>query len=211
MLHCNAIDIVTAIFRDDPLGGDIVPMLDDDRRVTLLSALTGAAALAALSVMPTAVQTEVPDGVDGPAVAAADIVTGILSYTRWPGGEGPVRLCVAGQSPVTLRMVDRTLLSGRRLVVSRHGPGSLPDGGCDAIFLAGLPMREQERIARAAQGSAIVTMTDADPACDSGVMACLRLVPAGMSFDLNLDAVSRSAVRIDPRVLMLATRGGRRP
>lgn len=182
--------------------------MDDDRRVTLLSALIGTAALAALSVVPTAAQTEMPDGVDGPAVAAADIVTGILSYTRWPGSEGPVRLCVAGQSTVSSRIMDRALVSGRRLVVSRRAPTSLADGGCDAIFMAGLPTREQERIASAAQREAIVTMTDADPACDSGVMACLRLVPGGMSFDLNLDAVSRSGVRIDPRVLMLATHDG---
>ncbi len=211
MLHCNAIDIATVTFSDGPLGGDIVPILDDNRRVTFISALTGAAALAAMSVMPTAAQTEVPAGIDGPSAAAADIVTGILSYTRWPADEGPVRLCLAGQSATIPRIVDRALLSGRWLVVSRHAAGALPDGGCDAIFMAGLPMREQERVARAAQGSAVVTMTDADPQCDSGVMACLRLVPGGMIFDLNLDAVSRSAVRIDPRVLMLATRGGRRP
>ncbi len=178
--------------------------------MTLFSALTGAVTVAALSVMPTAVQTEVPDGVDGPAAAAADIVAGILSYTRWPSSDGPVRLCVAGQSPLTARLVDRALVNGRRMTVVRRASGSLPGGGCDAIFMARLPLREQERIARAAQGTAIVTMTDADPVCESGVMVCLRLVAGGMSFDLNLDAVSRSSVRIDPRVLMLATRGGAR-
>ena len=193
------------------MGRDFVPKMGDSLRVTLLSAFAGAATVAALSVMPTAVQTEVPDGFDGPAIAAADIVTGILSYTRWPSSDGAVRLCVTGQSALTARLADRTLVNGRRMTVVRRAPGSLPGEGCDAIFLAGLPLREQERITRAAQGAAIVTMTDADPACDVGVMACLRPLPGGMSFDLNLDAVSRSSVRIDPRVLMLATRGRGRP
>ena len=74
----------------------------------------------ALSVVPTAVQTEVPEGADGPAIAAADIVHGVLSYTRWPSAEGPVRLCLAGQSRLMARMENGTLPSGRRMVVSRR-------------------------------------------------------------------------------------------
>ena len=168
-------------------------------------------AVIAASAQPLAAQTEVPDSLDGPAVAASVIVGGLLAYSRWPDNGSPVNLCVAGQSRFTQLLADRTLPSGRRMVVTRHMPGSMPGRGCDAIFLAAVPPAEQARIARAAAGAAIVTLTDNDPGCDSGIMACLRLVPGGMTFDLNLDAVSRSGVRIDPRVLMLANRSGRRP
>ena len=161
----------------------------------------------ALSVVPTAVQTDIPAGADGPAIAAADIVAGILSYTRWPSGTGPVRLCIGGGSPLAARMVARTLVNGRTMTVTRRAPGSLPGDGCDAIFIGGVPTRELERIARASSGQAIVTMTDADPDCGSGMMVCLRRVGGGMSFDLSIDAVSRSTVRIDPRVLSLARSG----
>lgn len=164
-----------------------------------------------LSAQPLAAQTEVPAGIDGPAQAAADIVSGILTYTRWPDNSGPVVLCVAGQSRFSQQLTDRRLPSGRAMVVTRRSPSSLPGNGCDAMFLAALARPEQERIARAASGAAIVTITDSDPECSSGLMACLRLVPGGMTFDLSLDAVSRSRVRIDPRVLTLANRGGGRP
>lgn len=179
--------------------------------MTIFFALVSAMTLAAGTVIPVAAQTEVPEGPTGPAAAAADIVAGILAYTRWPRAEGPVRLCVAGQSALSIHLADRTLVSGRRVSVSRRTAGSLPGEGCDAVYLAGLPPRELERIGRGAQGAAIVTITDADPACDSGIMACLKLVPGGMSFDLNIDAVSRSNVRIDPRVLVLARRSGGQP
>lgn len=164
----------------------------------------------ALSVVPTAVQTEVPEGADGPAIAAADIVHGVLSYSRWPTADGPVRLCLAGQSRLMARLDSATLPSGRRMVVSRHTLASLPGGGCDALFVGGAGAGDLGRIARAASGAAVITMTDSDADCGSGFMICLRRSAGGMTFDMSIDAVSRSTVRIDPRVLMLATRG-RRP
>lgn len=164
----------------------------------------------ALSIVPATSQTEVPDGIDGPAIATADIVEGVLSYTRWPGSDGPVRLCLAGQSQSMARIASGVLPSGRRVLVSRRSPGSLPGSGCDAIFIGGSTAGELSRIARAASGTAIVTMTDSDEDCGSGFMICVRRTAGGMTFDMSIDAVSRSAVRIDPRVMMLAARR-RRP
>lgn len=172
--------------------------------MALVAVLSGMMAGLGLSVLPVASQTEIPAGADGSAIAAADVVAGILSYTRWPDADGPVRLCVAGGSPLAARMGPRTLVSGRALVVSRRAPGALPGEGCDAVFVGGVPPHELGRIARASAGQAIITMTDDDPDCGSGMMLCLRRVGSGMSFDLNIDAVSRSRVRIDPRVLSLS-------
>lgn len=163
----------------------------------------------ALSVVPTAAQTEVPEGVDGPATAAAEMVYGVLSYTRWPTADGPVRLCLAGQSRLMARMTSGVLPSGRRVLVSRRTAATVPGEGCDAVFVGSATAGELSRIARTANGAALVTMTDSDAECGTGFMICLRRTSTGMTFDLSIDAVSRSAVRIDPRVLMLATRGGR--
>ena len=38
-------------------------------------------------------------------------------------------------------------------------------------------------------------------------MFCLKIGPHGVSFDLNLDAVTRSGLRVDPKVLMLGHMG----
>lgn len=162
------------------------------------------------AIMPAA-QTAVGDGPDSVAIASADAVAGILAYSRWPDPTPRVRLCVAGASAMTARLADRTLVDGRSLAVSARPAGSLPGDGCDAIYLARIVPSELERIARAASGRGIVTMTDSDPACLSGLMFCFRMVTAGLTFDLNIDAVSRSGVRIDPRVLSLGRREGGRP
>ncbi|MEO7470390.1 MAG: YfiR/HmsC family protein, partial [Sphingobium limneticum] len=45
------------------------------------------------------------------------------------------------------------------------------------------------------------------PDCGSGAIFCLLYAPQTLSFQLNIDAVSRSAVRIDPRVLRLSKGG----
>lgn len=158
-----------------------------------------------------ATQSTIPAGPEGVAIATADTVAGILAYSRWPGASPTVRLCVAGSSPMAMRLANRTLVDGRALIVSARAPGSLPGEGCDALYLARIGPSELERIARASAERGIITMTDADPSCLSGMMICFRVVPAGLLFDVNIDAVSRSGVRIDPRVLSLGQRGSARP
>ena len=138
-----------------------------------------------LSVVPTAAQTEVPKRADGPAIAAADIVHGVLTYTQWPSQDGPLRLCLAGQSRLMAGLDNDVLPSGRRMIVSRGAPASLLGEGCHAIYVGIATGNELVRIVRSASGSAVGTSTDSD-------------------------AVSRSTVRIDPRVMVLATRGRRR-
>ncbi|MFM6854290.1 MAG: YfiR/HmsC family protein, partial [Sphingopyxis sp.] len=96
---------------------------------------------AAGAMVPASTQTSVDAGADGAAVAAADMVAGIIGYTRWPPMDGPLRLCVIGQSLLTGRMVDRTLLNGRALVVRAIPPAAatgaaLPALGCHALYIA---------------------------------------------------------------------------
>lgn len=161
--------------------------------------------------MVPAAQSAVPAGPEGAAIATADAVAGILAYSRWPNAPTTVRLCVAGSSPLIARLSNRTLPDGRRVIVSQRATGSLPGEGCDAIYLARIAPSDLERIARASAERGIATMTDNDPQCSSGIMVCFRIVPAGLTFDLNIDAVTRSGVRIDPRVLSLGRRSSGRP
>lgn len=57
------------------------------------------------------------------------------------------------------------------------------------------------------RGAPIVTIAENDPACRSEAMFCLVFLEDAMAFQLNIDAVSRSGVRIDPRVLRMSQGG----
>jgi hypothetical protein len=51
-----------------------------------------------------------------------------------------------------------------------------------------------------------LSISEADSSCSVGSMFCLRIKPGKVSFDVNLDSVARSGVRVHPSVLKLATR-----
>lgn len=162
-----------------------------------------------LQTAQPAAQSAVPEGPDGAAIAAAHLVDAIVAYTRWPAPASPVTLCITAPSPLTARIAAATLADGRRTVVERHAASALPAAGCDVVLVGAAGLAEQQRIARAAADRPQLTISFADPQCRSGMMACIRESEAGMIFDLNLDAVARSQVRIDPRVLAIGRRRAR--
>lgn len=173
-----------------------------------VAALSLPVALLLQSAQP-AVQTAVPEGPDGAAVAAADLIDAIVAYSRWPARSSPVTLCIAAPSPLTARIAAAALADGRRTVVERYPADALPAAGCDVIVTGSASAEDQRRIARAASDRPVLTISLSDPLCRSGMMACIRESEAGMIFDLNLDAVARSQVRIDPRVLAIGRRRAR--
>ncbi len=165
----------------------------------------------ALGTSPIAVQTTIPPGEDGTAMATSRLVGGILSYSRWPSQPDPVRLCVAGTSTRAALLGDVQLASGARINLSRRAPSAVTAEQCDALFIGAMAPPDRARLISRLGTAAIVTLTDDDPACEFGAMFCLRQTAEGLSFDLNIGAVSRSRVRIDPRVLALGRRAGGRP
>lgn len=55
-------------------------------------------------------------------------------------------------------------------------------------------------------GHPVLTIAEHDPSCTAGGMFCLNVDGDRVSFDINLDAVARSGVRVHPNVLNLARR-----
>lgn len=160
------------------------------------------------SLLPMATQTSAPAAGDGLAIATADIAAGILTYARWPTDVRTVRLCIVGPSTMTARIASRTLVNGQTLAPSRLSVAEWSPERCDAVFIGRTTTVERTTIIRSLANRPILSMTDSDPQCVQGVMFCLRSVTTGVTFDLNIDAVSRSQVRVDPRVLALARRPG---
>lgn len=154
--------------------------------------------------------TSVP--AESTAVAVSDMVPRILSYTRWPADKRTIQLCMIGEAASGRLVTGRPLTNGRTLIVQRlRADRDIPSAGCDAVYIGSLSASTRAAILAQLNDRAIASITDADPQCLYGAMVCLRTTPAGLTFDLNIDAVARSRVRIDPRLLSLARNAGSRP
>jgi hypothetical protein len=145
-----------------------------------------------------------------PAAAAEPISTqgvgaligGIISYSRWPTQPRPVRLCLAGSTRYALRMSDAQRAAGQSILIRSIGIAGSP-ADCDVLYLGAMRDPARGRLLAATRGKPIVSIIEDDLHCQSGAMFCL--LPGRSTFKLNLDAVSRSEVHIDPRVLRIAS------
>lgn len=138
------------------------------------------------------------------------VVLGIISFTRWPTSPAKVRLCV-GANPE----YARDLLAGpqpgsglpveaRRISVVEPAIGSL----CDALYLGAMSDAERRQLLANIAGHPVLTISERNDTCTSGTMFCLNVDPDRVTFDINLDTVARSGVRVHPNVLRLARKPG---
>ena len=163
---------------------------------------------AALAITPMAAQTTGPDGNTSTDAATATLVSGILSYSDWPTNPVPVRLCVTGNAPQTARFANSLRRNGQNIVLSRLAPSAATPANCHVVYIGQMAPSDRSRLIMRLGGTAVLTITDADPECEYGAMFCIHATPQGVEFDLNVGAVAYSQVRVDPRVLALSSRFG---
>lgn len=155
-------------------------------------------------------QTIVEDGADGMTRAVNRMIGGIVTYVRWPGPAQSSRtLCIVG----TPRLNDRIApdLPGRGLSVAVRrttAAGVIGGTDCDLVFLGRMPATDRQRLVEWVRDRPVLTISDDDPACLYGAMFCLSSKPAGLSFAVNLDAIGRGPLRVDPRVLKIGQGDG---
>lgn len=147
-------------------------------------------------------------GGEGHGPAVARVVQSLIEYTRWPEPRSLLRLCVAGPAFHAARLEGLRLADGR-IVERRTMPlPAVAPAACDAVYIGQQPLAAQRQLTAALRGRGVMTIAEADPACRSQAMFCLTFMPQAVSFRLNIDAVARSGLRVDPRVLRLS---GRQP
>ena len=140
-------------------------------------------------------------------MAVSQILNGILSYARWPAGtlEGDtLRLCLIG-SPRHAEFLGyhSAIIDGRRIVVERKTPADLP-GTCNALYTGALDHAERDTMVRNVVGKPVLVISERGESCSVTSMFCLTAVDRRVTFEINLDAVARSGIRIHPSVLKLA-------
>lgn len=162
--------------------------------------------LGAAVAQPTPASLPVRPGTGGDAEATARLVGSIVAYTRWPKPLQTVQLCVVGPADHADRLGEGVLVPGLPPVRRRDlspDVATIADT-CDVVYLGRLPLPLLRRITAATRGNAVVTIAEADLAGQSEAMFCLDFAPGALSFRMNIDAISRSGVRIDPRILRLS-------
>jgi len=152
------------------------------------------------------VSTPVPAGADAPGRAIATMVRGIISFTRWPAQPDPMQFCLLGPTRMTDGDLDTLSAGGRGVRVTRvpEGAASVP-ASCDTLYLGTVPPQRLSRLIAQGHERPLLTIAEEDAACRGGTMFCLHVRRSDISFELNLDAVSRSGVTVDPRVLRLSS------
>lgn len=173
--------------------------------------LAGSSLTTPQMAIQAASQTIVEDSADGMARGVNRIVGGIVSYARWPNEKpGTSRsLCIVGAPRLTDRIAPDPP-GGAAVTVRRTTTGGAMSGGCDIIFIGRMPVADRQRLIGWVRGRPVLTITDDDPGCSFGAMFCLAGRRTNVSFSVNLDAIGRGPLRIDPRVLKIGSEGDAR-
>lgn len=140
-------------------------------------------------------------------LGTAELVSAILGYTAWPARDrASVVLCVSRAAPEAAAILAlaqqqrlRWPLVGRGIEVDEPLPAA-----CDAIYFEGWQAQAQRQALRGLAGRPVLSIGSGSEFCSDGGLFCLAPGPAGLRFEVNLDAVARSGLRVHPQVLRLA-------
>jgi hypothetical protein len=142
------------------------------------------------------------------AQAVTQVVLGILSYARWPVEPAQLRLCIVGPTQYTDDLIKGTIQATGRPVVVQRLLVNHPDivNACDAVYIGKLTADERSQLFASLIGHPVLSISEGGDQCTVGSLFCLRVSDEQVSFEVNLDSVARSGVRIHPSVLQLSRR-----
>lgn len=152
------------------------------------------------------VSIPLPAGPAATARAIAIMTNGIISFTRWPAPPNPMQICLLGETRLAERELEAASPLARNIRLTR-----LPDAiaaipvWCDVLYSGTVPAQRLAALLSRGHGRPLLTMSEEDALCRAGAMFCLHVRKSDITFELNLDAVSRSGLTVDPRVLRLSS------
>lgn len=163
--------------------------------------------MASFLALPRAAQAQAAG--DGASSMVAKVIAGILSYTRWPTAAPSIRLCTVGRGPgvdALLRVADFGS-PGRSVTVAPAASLGAAGQGCDAVYIGHGRDADARAAVRQFAGRPVLVVGEGPEFCSDGGMFCVDPAADVPRFGVNLDAVARSGLRVNPQVLRIA-RGG---
>lgn len=166
----------------------------------------GRAWLLAACLAWTAVSARADAAAEDHVQGVARTVIGILGYTHWPAEIGGLRLCVVGAAEYAAGLMHSSgqAVGSRQLDVRRVELDQVKNADCDGIYAGEMDEQQWRSLMRQQDGRPLLTISERGALCRIGAMFCLRRQGEGPGFEVNLDSVARSGLRISPKVLQLA-------
>lgn len=134
---------------------------------------------------------------------AARVVTLLAGFTHWPNRPESLRLCVVQPADHAGGLTALGFARETGILATLVTAQTVAEVNCQIVYVGRMSIVEQRAITDAFRGRPTLTVAENDPACRSRAMICLLFEANSLSFRLNIDAISRSGVRIDPRVLRM--------
>lgn len=138
------------------------------------------------------------------AVSVRAIVSGIVSYTRWPELSGQPKLCIFSSSRFTSALAngDKVNLPYQPIIVRTEQEAL--STRCDGFYFGSESPDFQVALAHSHPSKALLLIAEQNTDCIIGSAFCLIINNNDVRFSVNLDSLAHSGVRVNPDVLMLA-------
>ena len=181
--------------RHDDKALDVTPIM---RRLTVSAALI--ACLCLVSQNATAAED------NDVAARVRTIVAGIVSYTRWPQQQVQPKLCIFSSSVFSAALA-RASSSTDGIPYHPQVVHSLNEAllsQCDGLYFGSESPQQQLQIIEQYHPRPLLLIAEQNTQCTLGSSFCLNIKNSHVSFSVNLDSLTRSGVRVNPDVLLLA-------
>lgn len=132
------------------------------------------------------------------------IVSGIVSYTRWPALTGQPRLCIFSSSRFASALGDSSDSALPYHPVLVRSEQDALAARCDGIYFGSESPTAQVQLTNKYPSNALLLIAEQNPECIIGSTFCLIINNNEVRFAVNLDSLAHSGIRVNPDVLMLA-------
>ena len=134
-----------------------------------------------------------------------------LKFVEWPERHSTVSnalitLCILGNDPfgnIMNGFKDKQVAGKKIFLRQMRSTSGIRD--CEALFISGSEKGDVEAIAELASGLHILTIGDTERFAQKGVIINMFMENNKVRFEINIDAAKQAGLRIDSRLLNLAT------
>lgn len=143
----------------------------------------------------------------GYSYAVSRVVRSFIYYTNWnsvEGGNG-LQLCIVGPAKHSGMLNAETLGGKHQISVKNITLQNVATEKCNAIYIGNVPAQSLRTAMLSLKGLRRLTFAENDPTCRSYATVCLVFEGNSMNFRLNIEALTRSGLKLDPRVMRMGT------
>lgn len=150
------------------------------------------------------------------AAEVAQVVLGIISYVRWPAPAptpaADIQICLAGDTKYADALLDAPASGAQpRIRGQRLAANAATAEQCQVLYIGSVAEAERDKLYAQIIGRPILAISEPIVPCSVANMFCLKFRDAHVTFDVNLDAIARSGLRVHPNALRIARRAAAQP